>query len=99
MDLGTKIIPSDEIRNGRFDIHKSRLSEFERTRAYDIEFRRLKNHTEISIADDVAFIDYNLTDDERALMIRMLTARVDAYRRRHPILFRKWIKSQDASKK
>jgi len=93
-----KAIAPDEIRIGRFDINKPRMSEDERVKAYDKEYRRIVNHTEIEIADDVAFVDYNLTDAERAQLVKLLSARIYQHRadcvKRFPNLFpkfKKWL--------
>lgn len=97
-----KAIPPDEIRIGRFDINKPRLSQEQRVKAYDREFRRLKNHIEIKVADDVAFIDYNLTSEERGILIKNLEARIYQYRfdcaKHSPLLFpkfKRWIEAKE----
>ncbi len=89
-----KAIPPDEIRIGHFDIKKPRLSQKERVAAYDREYRRLINHPEIEISKDVAFVDYNLTESERDILIENLTDRVFYKRSKHPILFKKFLQSE-----
>jgi hypothetical protein len=98
-----KAILPDAIRTGKFDISKPRLSQDERIKAYDKEYRRLVNHTEINISDDVAFVEYNLTDAERAQLISLLQARIYEHRAQcvkiSPILYPRFKKWLDAQKK
>ena len=103
--LTTKAIKPDEIRIGSFDISKPRLSSAERIKIYDREFRRLKNHVEIEIGEDISFVNYNLTAEERALLIELLKDRIFEYRkecvRKFPNLFpkfKKWLAEREAKK-
>ena len=88
-----KALPSDKIRETSQEINKPLLEEKERIRIYDIAYRRLKNHPEIVIENDVNFVNSNLHDDDKKWLIENLTARIHEYRRAHPVIFRKWLKA------
>lgn len=95
--FATKVVPDDKIREEAQQIRKQRVTSEELIRIYDREFRRLKNHTEINIATDVSFADHNLPDDQRAELINLLTARILEYRKKFPLIFRKWLLLQSKS--
>jgi hypothetical protein len=93
-EFGSKVTPPDQIRLDNHDIKKPRLTAQEKTKIYDIAYRRLKNHTEIDIATDVKFNYDNLHEDDQKELTELLTARITEYRKRHPIIFRKWLSLQ-----
>lgn len=86
-----KAIPPDEIRIRQSEMKAPRLEQNEKIIIYDKAFRRLKNHPEIDIATDVAFNYDNLNAEDRAELIELLTARITEYRKKHRILFKKWL--------
>lgn len=92
--FGTKAIVPDEVRIKNHEIAIPRLEAKEKIRIYDVAFRRLKNHPEIDIATDVAFNYDHLNQDDQVELVEMLTDRITEYRRKRPILFRKWLKAQ-----
>lgn len=91
----SKLTPSDKVREEAQERRRQRVSSLEFTKIYDRQFHRLKAHTEIDIKTDVSFINYNLPDDQEAMLVELLTARVKKYRQRHPIIFRKWLKENN----
>ena len=91
----TKITPSDVIREDNQRRLRIRRDSAEMIKIYDREYRRLKNHTEINIATDVKFSDDNLPDDQEKELIELLTARVTEYRKRHPVLFKRWLRENE----
>jgi len=59
------------------------------------EFKRLKNRTEIDIKISVAFVNDNLNEEDQKELIELLTAMVTEHRKKHPIIFRKWLKKNN----
>ena len=94
-DLLTKAVPSDKIREDNHDIVKPRLEQEEKIKILDIEFNKLKNHPELDIATSVGFINNNLDPQDRKELIELLTARIYAYRKKHPVIFKKWLKQNN----
>jgi hypothetical protein len=91
MQLATKAIPSDKIREENQQIKIPRLQQNQKIAIYDREYRRLKDHTEIAIPLDVNFVDDNLNPEDKKELIELLTHRIIAYRKKHPIIFKKWL--------
>ena len=91
--FATKVVPSDVIRDDNHAIAKPRLEQKQKIIIYDREFRRLKDHTEISIPLDVTFIDSNLNELDREELIQLLEKRITEYRLRHKLIFGKWLKA------
>lgn len=101
-EFGQKVTPPDKIRLDNHEIKIPRLTAQEKTKIYDIAFRRLKNHTEIDIATDVKFNYDNLNADDQKELIELLTARIYEYRKENaekfPLLypkFKKWLSLQN----
>lgn len=94
-NFGTKVVPSDVIREDNHQIRKPRLEQREKIRIYDVAFRRLKNHTEIDIATDVKFNYDNLDEEDQKELIDLLTKRIIEHRKKHPVLFRKWLRQNN----
>lgn len=93
--FGEKIIPSDKIREDNHDMAKPRLESGEVIKIYDREFRRLKDHVEINIVTDVNFVDDKMPDDQRKELIELLTDRVYEYRKNHPVMFHKFLNTDE----
>lgn len=93
--FATKVVPSDKIRDDNHEIRKPKLEERQKIEIYDREFRRLKDHTEIEIGVDVSFVDKNLSDEDRKELIELLTKRIIEYRKRHSVIFHKWLKQNN----
>ena len=88
-----KVIPSDKIRESNHERLKIRREESEIIKIYDRQYRRIKDHPEIDITTDVRLVCDNLPDDQEAALIELLTSRIKAYRHRHPILFKDWVRA------
>ena len=93
-DFTAKAIPPDVIRIDKEGIAKPRLTAEEKTKIYDIAYNRLKNHTEIDIATDVKYNYGSLSEDDQKELTKLLIARITEYRKRHPIIFKKWLSLQ-----
>lgn len=93
--FATKVVPSDVIREDSHVINRPRLEQKQKIAIYNREFRRLKDHPEINIATDVEFVDENLNEEDKKELIELLTNRITAYRRSHPVIFRKWLKQNN----
>jgi hypothetical protein len=94
-DFLTKTVPPDEIRQDIHDRKKPRLEQEEKIKILNREFKRLKNRTEIDIKISVAFVNDNLNEEDQKELIELLTAMVTEYRKKHPIIFRKWLKKNN----
>lgn len=92
--VAEKAIPSEKIQEENHARKKHRKTSRELILIYDREFRRLKDHWEIDIATDINFVHNDMEDDQRTELIELLTDRIDVYRIKRPIRFRKWIQQQ-----
>lgn len=90
-----KAIPSDKIREDRHELKKPRLAQKEKIIIFDREFRRLKNHPEIPIELNIEYVADNLNEEDQQELIALLTARITEYRKKRPVIFRKWLKEQN----
>lgn len=93
--FATKVIPTDKIREDLHQIKKPRLEENEKVKIYNKAYIRLKDHPEINIETDVKFNYDNLNEDDQKELIELLTDRITAYRKKHPIIFNKWLKQNN----
>ena len=98
LSFATKLTPDDKNRDTTQTINLPRLEANAYIKIYDKEYIRLRNHTEIDIAQDVDFVTrHSMPADQEKELIDMLTARINAYRERHPIIFNKWLQKQKAT--
>ena len=88
-----KLTPSDHIRDGRFDLKKDNITQVERIKIQNTEYARLKGHTGANIADEINLSCGKLSLEDRDLIIKNVTASITAYRMRHPVIFKKWLKA------
>lgn len=96
--FGAKAIEPKEIRIDNHLIEKPKLQQQQKIEIYDREFRRLKDHTEISIPLDINFVDDNLNDEDTGELIKLLTSRITAYRKKNAWArpkFKKWLKENN----
>jgi hypothetical protein len=94
-DFLTKVTPSDEIRQDNHNIKKPRLEQQEKIKILDREFKRLKNHPELNIVTSVGFVNDNLDIEDQKELIELLTSKIIAYRKKHPVIFKKWLKENN----
>lgn len=87
-----KVTPPDEIRISQYEVKKPRLEQREKIRIFDREFRRLKNHTELSIDESVEFVNDNLDEEDKKELKKLLSDRIVEYRKKRPVIFKKWLK-------
>lgn len=92
-NFGSKVAPTDKMKEQKQDAAMPRIESHEMIRIYDREYRRLKDHEEIDIATDVNLIDDKMPDDQKAELIKNLTDRIFKYREEHPIRFKKWLQT------
>ncbi len=93
--FGEKVTPPDEIKISNHEIKKPRLEQRQKVKIYDSAFLRLKNHPEIDIWKDIQFNYDNLNEQDQRELFELLTDRIRAYRLKHKILFRKWLKQEN----
>lgn len=96
LDFGSKLLPSDKVREGNQQINKPLLESKALIKIYDREFRRLKNHQEIPIRQDVNFVNDGLSPEQKQELIKNLECRILEHRRKHKWRFRKWLKLYEA---
>ena len=93
--FAAKVTPSEKVQDDLHEIRKPRLEQSQKIKIYDREYRRLRNHPEINIATDIEFVDDNLSEEDKKELIELLTTRITAYRKKHPSIFRKWLKQNN----
>jgi len=94
-NFAEKVTPSDEYRQDKLDIKKPRLEQSEKIAIFNREFRRLKDHPELSIETNVNFVADNMNEEDQKELLELLTARITSYRKKRPIIFRKWLKENN----
>lgn len=82
-----KAIPSDELREGRFEVTKPTLTEAQvkkiadkRNKLADEMFGDLRRHPELSVEDKVNYEATELDSEEKKLLIKILTDRLNSDR-------------------
>ncbi len=96
--FGEKVAPPDEIKISNHEIKKPRLEQKEKVSIYDAAYRRLKDHTEIDIWQDIQFNYDNLSEQDQKELFELLTDRIRQYRLNHKIRFKKWLKQENLIK-
>lgn len=77
------------------EIQKPQLGQTVLIKIEDAQFKRLKNHWEIDIANDTNLVCHYLPDDQLQRLVKNLTDRIFKYRSRRKILFRKFINTAE----
>jgi hypothetical protein len=84
-NFSQKVIPSDELREDRFEVTKPNLTEAQvkkiadkRNRLADEMFGDLRRHPELSIEDKVNYEATELDAEEKVLLIRILKDRLNS---------------------
>lgn len=90
--FGTKVIPSDKIREEKLNISIPRLTGQEKTKIYDSCFHDLRRHPEIIIETHINFVHDALNEDDKKELVELLTARLNADPIYHRKKFKKGIK-------
>lgn len=83
--FGTRVAPSDKLREDRFEVVKETLTEAQvkkiadkRNRLADEMFGDLRRHPELSIEDKVNYEATELDSEEKKLLIKILSDRLNS---------------------
>lgn len=93
-----KAIPDAQERAENRERTKTRISGREFIKIYDREFRRLKNHPEIIIADDVNYVNEVMEDSQCKELIGLLESRILEFRSKKPKKYGVWLISPEAAR-
>lgn len=91
----SNLTPSQVVKDDNHVIARPRLQQQEKISILNREYQRLKNETELSIAENVSFVDDNLDPQDQLELTSILTAKIYNYRKNHPVVFRKWLKENN----
>lgn len=93
--VAEKALPSEKIQEEKFEIKKETLTAKEeieraelRNKIADEMFHDLKNHPELDVADKVNFELLNMGEDEKKLLIKIITDRLTEWRKKKKSKFR-----------
>ena len=90
----TKVTPDDKIQEQNQIINLPRLQAEQRIALINKEFARLKNKPSLSIPLEISFVDANLNPEDQKELTTIVEQRILEYRKRHPIIFKNWLKTQ-----
>ena len=83
--VAEKAFPNENIQNGKFEINKQALTEAQirkvadkRNKLADEMFGDLVGHPELNVTDKVFYECQKLSDEEKYLLIKILTDRLNA---------------------
>lgn len=90
-----KALPSEKVNNEKFEQAKPRLTLIEKEKTVSVAFHYLKNDTEIDIDNYVNYALDHLSDGDQKEIKQLLKEKVYEYRKRHPIIFKQWLKQNN----
>ena len=90
-----KALPSEKIQEEKFEQAKPRLELEEKQAVIRVAFQYLKNDTEINIDNYVNFSLDHLSEGDQKEIKQILKEKVYEYRKKHPIIFKKWLKENN----
>mgnify|MGYP003348623088 FL=1 len=94
-EVAKKALPSEKIQEEKFEQAKPRLELEEKQAVIRVAFQYLKNDTEINIDNYVNFSLDHLSEGDQKEIKQILKEKVYEYRKKHPIIFKKWLKENN----
>ena len=93
--VAEKALPSKKIQEEKFEQAKPRLEYEEKQATICVAFQYLKNEPEIDIDNYVNYSFDHLSEDDQKEIKQILKEKIYEYRKKHPIIFKKWLKENN----